>query len=40
MITEGEAKALMAHSLIDEQLKTVNQTLLFVQFFNIWYGEA
>ena len=36
MITEGEAKALKAHSITDEQLKTVNQTLLFVYFFNIW----
>ena len=40
MITEGEAKALKAYSVTDEQLKTGNQTLLFVQFFNIWYGEA
>ena len=30
MITKGEAKALKAHSITDEQLKTVNQTLLFV----------
>ena len=30
MITEGEAEALKAHSITDEQPKTVNQTLLFV----------
>ena len=30
MIIEREAKALKAHSVTDEQLKTVNQTLLFV----------
>ena len=30
MITEEEAKAPKAHSVTDEQLKTVNQTLLFV----------
>ena len=30
MITEREAEARKVHSVTDEQLKTVNQTLIFV----------
>ena len=40
MITEEETKVPKAHFVTDEQLKTVTQTLLFVWFFNIWYGAV
>ena len=37
MITKGETKAPKAHSLTDEQISYVTQTLLFMLFSTIQY---
>ena len=40
MITEGYAKATEAHSITNEQISNVTQTLLSVLFSTIHYGES
>ena len=40
MFTEGEAKVLKAHSLTDQQISNVTQTLLSVLFSTIQYDES
>ena len=40
MFTEEEAKVLKAHSLTDQQISNVTQTLLSVLFSTIQYDES
>ena len=40
MFTEGEAKVLKAHSLTDQQISNVTQTLLSALFSTIQYDES